>query len=411
MWITGLIGLRNLRRRPGRTLLTIGMIATSTLLMVFVVGIREGTYADMIEMATGTWSGQFQLAADGYRDTPSLFETIDDPAPLIAQLEADPQVIGVTPRVHGAGLLSVENRTVGALLTAVVPEREAALFTVPKAIKQGTWLAAPPATEAMPDAMPIVLGAGVAERLRAKLGDEVTYVGQAADGSIAAEVFVLGGIIESGAPELDAGLAFVRLADAQTLFALGKRVHTLHGKVHDLDRVARFTAGFATPTGLELAPWMQVLPGLEQSIEADRVGGDIFLVIILFVVVLGIVNSMLMAVFERTRELGIMLAIGSTPRAIVTTIVAESGCMALIGVVLGALGGMALNAWLAGVGIPMGNEPIEFGGVVFERAYPMNTLAGSLTYPAIVLVAGTLAGLWPARRAAQLDPVHAIREG
>ncbi|MEZ4436637.1 MAG: FtsX-like permease family protein [bacterium] len=411
MFTQWLIGLRNLRRRPGRTLLTIGMIATSTLLMVFVVGVREGTYTDMIELATGTWSGQFQVAADGYRETPSLFETIDDPDPLITRLEADPRVAGVTPRVSNAGLLSAggddDSRTVGALLTAVVPEREQRLFTVPNAIKEGTWLTPP----ADPEHKPIVLGRGVAKRLRVALGDEITYLGQAADGSIAADIFILGGIIESGAPELDANVAFIRLADAQELFALGRRVHTLHGKVHDLGRVQRFTDDFAIGAGLELAPWMQVMPGLEQSIEADRVGGDIFLVIILFVVVLGIVNSMLMAVFERTRELGIMMALGTTPRAVVGTIVAESTGMAAVGVILGALGGVALNAWLAGVGIPMGTEPVEFGGVLIERAYPHNTLAGSLTYPAIVLVAGALAGLWPARRAARLDPVHAIREG
>lgn len=411
MFTQWIIGLRNLRRRPGRTLLTIGMIATSTLLMVFVVGIREGTYSDMIALATGTWSGQFQVAADGYRETPSLFETIDDPDPIISRLEADPRVAGVTPRVSNAGLLSAggddDSRTVGALLTAVVPEREQRLFTVPNAIKEGTWLTPPQD----PEHKPIVLGRGVAKRLRVALGDEITYLGQAADGSIAADIFILGGIIESGAPELDANVAFIRLADAQELFALGERVHTLHGKVHDLARVQRFTDDFAIGAGLELAPWMQVMPGLEQSIEADRVGGDIFLVIILFVVVLGIVNSMLMAVFERTRELGIMMALGTTPRAVVGTIVAESTWMAAVGVVLGALGGVAVNALLGDVGIPMGTEPVEFGGVLIERAYPHNTLAGSLTYPAIVLVAGALAGLWPARRAARLDPVHAIREG
>lgn len=407
MWITLVIGLRNLRRRPGRTLLTIGMIATSTLLVVFSIGLREGSYGQTIELATSTWMGQFQVAAEGYRETPSLFETIDDPAPLIAQLEADPRVVGVTPRVSSAGLLSVGNRTVGAMVTAVQPEKEARLFTVPRGISEGTWLGPP----SDPEALPIVLGVGVARRLRAGLGDEVTYLGQAADGSIAAEVFTLVGIIESGAPDVDAALSFVRLADAQELFTLGERVHTLHGKVEDLDRVKRFTASFAVPAGLEIAPWMRIMPGLEQTIEADRVGGDIFLGIIMFVVMLGILNSMLMAVFERTRELGIMLALGTTPRRIVAVIAAESAWMSAAGVTLGTLGGIAINAWLGGIGIPLGTEPVEFGGVMLDRMYPINTTLGSITYPGIILVAGTLAGLWPARRAARLDPVHAIREG
>lgn len=406
MRIAFLIGLRSLRRRPGRTALTIGMIATSALLMVFVIGIREGTYSDMIELATSTWSGQFQVAADGYRETPSLFETLDDPAPLIERLEADPEVIGVTPRVNGAGLLSVDTRTVGAMLTAVVPAREAELFTVPAAVKQGTWLGAP----ADPDTLPIVLGAGLARRLEAKLGDEITYLGQAADGSIAAEIFILGGIIESGVAELDTGLAFVRLADAQELFALGKRVHSLHGRITSTDRVERFAARFDPGDGLELAPWSVVMPGLQTSIEADRAGGDIFLVIVLFVVVLGIVNSMLMSVFERTRELGVMLAVGTPPRTIVASIAAESAGLAAVGVIIGALAGAGLNAILGDIGIPLGSEPMEFGGVVIDRMYPQNSLIGVLGPAALVLVVGTLAGLWPARRATALDPVTAIRE-
>lgn len=407
MWITFVIGLRNLRRRPGRTLLTIGMIATSTLLVVFSIGLREGSYAQLIELATGTWSGQFQVAADGYRETPSLYETIDDPAPLIERLEARPEVVGVTPRVNGAGLLSVGDRTVGAMVTAVVPEAEKALFTVPNAVKQGTWLGAPDD----PEALPIVLGIGAARRLRADLGDEVTYLGQAADGSIAAELFTLVGIMESGDATLDAGLAFIRLGDAQALFELGQRVHSLHGKVRDIDRVQAFTGAFAVGEGLELAPWMVVAPGLEQTITADRVGGDIFLGIILFVVVLGILNSMLMAVFERTRELGIMLAIGTAPRRLVAVIAAESAWMSLVGVTVGTLGGIGIIVALSDVGIPVGSEPVEMGGVLIDRMTPINTPLGSLIYPAIIFVAGTLAGLWPARRAARLDPVHAIREG
>lgn len=407
MRIAFLIGLRSLRRRPGRTALTIGMIATSTLLMVFTVGLREGTYSDMIELATSTWSGQFQLAADGYRESPSLFETLDDPAPLIERLEADPQVVGVTPRVQAAGLLSVEQRTVGAMLSAVVPAREAALFTVPAAVEQGTWLAPPDD----PDALPIVLGAGLARRLEAKLGDEITYLGQAADGSIAAEIFILGGIIESGVAELDTGLAFVRLADAQELFVLGRRVHSLHGRVTSIDRVERFTAGFDPGEGVEIAPWSVVMPGLQSSIEVDRAGGDLFLVIVLFVVVLGIVNSMLMSVFERTRELGVMLAVGTPPRTLVASIAAESAALAAAGVLIGALTGAGLNALFGDLGIPLGTEPMEFGGVIIDRMYPHNTLPGVLGPAAIVLVVGTLAGLWPARRATRLDPVTAIREG
>ena len=406
MWITFAIGLRNLRRRPGRTLLTVAMIASTALLVVFSVGLRDGSYAQLIDLATGTWSGHFQIAAAGYRESPSLFETVDDPGSLVERLNADPAVAGVTARVEAAGLLSVAERSSGALVSAVDPAAEARLFTVPRAVKQGTWFG--PLADA--EALPIVLGRGLARRLRAELGAEVTYLGQAADGSIAAELFTVVGIMESGDAALDAAVAFVRLSDAQALFELGARVHSLHGRLDDIDELTGFVARFDTGAGLELAPWTAVQPQLEDTIRADRAAGDFVLTIIVFVVVLGILNSMLMAVFERTRELGIMLALGTRPRRIVAVIAAESAWMSAVGVILGTAGGFALIAALADSGIPVGDTPLEMGGVLIDRLVPAAS-AGALVYPAIIFVTGTLAGLWPARRAARLDPVHAIREG
>lgn len=406
MWITLTIGLRNLRRRPGRTLLTVGMIATTTLLVVFSVGLRDGAYEQMIGLATGTWSGHFQIAADGFRESPSLFETIDEPAPIVAALEADPAVLGVTARVSTAGLLSVEERSAGAMISAVDPAAEAALFTVPSAVKQGSFLG--PAAD--PEALPIVLGTGLGQRLKAGLGDEVTFLGQAADGSIAAELFTVVGLLESGDAALDATVAFIRLGDAQALFELGRRIHSLHGRLVDIDGVRSFAAGLALPPGLEVAPWTVVMPGLDETIRADRVGGDLFIGIILFVVVLGILNSMLMAVFERTRELGIMLAIGTAPRRLVAVIAAESAWMSAVGVALGVAGGLALIALLADSGIPLGDEPLDFGGVMLDRMVPVANLQSAVIFPLVIFVSGTLAGLWPARRAARLDPVRAIRE-
>ena len=400
------IGLRNLRRRPGRTALTCGMIGVSTLLSVVAVGVAEGTYEQLIDMATRTWTGQFQVQVEGYEDSPSLFESVRQPAPLLESLAARPEVVGVSPRVEAAGLLSVGPRTVGALVTGVDPGREAKLVTLPRAVKEGTWLA-----REGPDDLPIVLGRGLAERLGVRLGEEVTYLGQAADGSIAAEVFKVRGLLDSGSAEVDSALAFVRIEDAQELLTLGARVHRIVGLIDDVRDVDAVTAGLSLPEGLVALPWKALLPGLESSISADRAGNQTFISIIVFVVLLGITNSMLMSVFERTRELGIMMAIGTPPSRIISVVLVESMWLSLIGVVLGAAAGTGLIALLGDVGLQFSDKPIEFGGVVFDRAYPVNSVLGTVVVPGIILVVGSLAGLWPAWRAARLEPVAAIRQG
>lgn len=407
MWIPLRLGLRNLRRRPLRTGLTFGMLAVSTTLIVFANGLNEGTYADMIRLATTTFTGQMQVQHPDYLDSPSLFETVDDPEAVLGRLRADPEVVAATPRVEVAGLLSKGKRTTGVMLTGVDPAGERKTTTLAGALKSGTWLEAPEDA----DSLPIVLGAGLARRLRAEIGDELTFLGQAADGSIAAELYTLVGIVESGAAQLDATMAFIRLGDAQSLLELGQRVHAVVVRLEDVARTQRVAARLEVPGEARVLPWQTLMPGLDESIRADRSGMVVFVVIIILVVVLGAANSMLMSVFERTREIGVMKALGTSPGRLVLITMAESTWLAFMGVGLGLLVGVGLNAYFGQAGIVFFEEPIEFGGVSFREAHPINNWLSTVVYPGIIFLAGVLAGLWPAIRAARLDPVQAIREG
>lgn len=410
MGIAMRMGLRNLRRRPGRTLLTVGMLMFGTFLVVWSIGMNEGPYADMIRMGTGTWLGQLHVEHEGYKESPSLYEAVERPAPIIKALEADPDVKAVSARVEVAGLLSVGTRTAGAMLTGVMPDREPKVTTLPNTVKEGAFLTQP----ADPEALPIVLGRGLARRLKVKLGQEVVYMGQASDGSIAAEVFVLVGVMESGSSELDASLAMIRLKDAQELLVLGERVHQIVARTTSpdaADAVARRLADSPLiPKPARLMTWRQLSPQLWASIESDRAGGAVFVIVIVLMVVLGAVNAMLMSVFERTRELGVMKALGATPGHLIAVVVWESVGTALVGVGLGVLCGALLNEYLAGVGLQFFDEPVEFGGMELSMIYPMNTFRGTVQYPLMIFAASVLGGLWPAWRASRLDPTSAIRD-
>lgn len=408
MGIAMRMGLRNLRRRPGRTLLTMGMLMFGTFLVVWSIGMNEGPYADMIRMGTGTWLGQLHVEHEGYKDSPSLYEAVDQPGPIIKALEADPDVKAVSARVEVAGLLSVGTRTAGAMLTGVMPDREPKVTTLPNTVKEGGFLTAPADAEALP----IVLGRGLARRLKVKLGQEVVYMGQASDGSIAAESFTLVGIMESGSDELDANLAMIRLKDAQELLVLGDRVHQIVARTTDpeaAELVAR-RVGPSLQKPARLMTWRQLSPQLWASIQSDREGGTVFVSVIALMVVLGAVNAMLMSVFERTRELGVMKALGASPAHLIAVVVWESVGVALLGVGLGVLAGALVNEYYASVGMKFFDEPIEFGGMELSMIYPMNTFRGTVQYPLAIFAAAVLGGLWPAWRASQLDPTEAIRD-
>lgn len=398
------MALRNLTRRKGRTALTLGMMLLGTALTVFSAGMAEGSYIQILEASTATLTGQVEIVREGYVDKPSLFHTVHDAAEARRRLEAVPGVRAVAGHVETAGLLSADIRTTGVQLIGVDPIEEQRVTTLHRAVGEGHWLDTAPE-----GALTIVIGVGVASRLHIGLGDEVSFVGQGGDGGPAAELFTVVGLMESGVDELDGALCLVRLADAQEMLALQGRVHRLVAAV-PLDGVRDVvaTAGVAGE-GNALLGWKDLIPGLEGSIAADRAGYQIFLGIVLLVVLLGVTNTMMMAVLERTREYGIMMALGTTPRRILALTLAEGFWIATIGTVAGAALGGAINWYTGRVGIPVGLEGFEFGGAVLDRMYPANGLVSSILYPALILACGVLAGLMPAVRASRLSPADALR--
>lgn len=393
--------MRNLRRRKGRTALTALMLGGGTALIVFSVGLGYGQYAQMTDLATRTYSGHVQVVAHGYHERPSLFRTVPDAPLAVSRMKALPGIAAVSRRVETAGLLAVGNRTTGAQIIAVEPAAEAAVSTVPGWVKDGSWLPDGPLDDDA--ALPIIVGKGLARRLEVDLGGEVSFVGQAADGSIAAELFTVRGIVNSGADEMDANLAFVRLTDAQELLNLGDRVHRVVGVFHkpgDIDVPE-------APPGAVAMRWETLMPELASWIESDRAGLQIFLLVMMVMVLLGVANTLMMSVFERTREYGVMLALGAGTGHILAMTVFEAVWLCLLGVGGGVIVGDLFTHFVP-ITMP---EPMEFGGIVVQEMRGVISLESTVLYPLGVFATGVLASLPPALRAAGLEPVSALRRG
>jgi ABC-type lipoprotein release transport system permease subunit len=328
---------------------------------------------------------------------------------MIAALTSVPGVRAAAPRVVGFGLLSTGARSVGAQLLGIDPVREAGVSSLLDTIANGRGLMGAPANT-------VLLGKTLADELEARPGDEVAVVTQAVDGSIGNELLHVVGTVRTGVAALDRSLALMTVGDLQALLALPpERVHEVAARVDDPARAgaiaARIAGSSAVPRRSRTDSWETLAPGLLEYLRLLRGWNWITTVIVGTFAALGVLNTMLMAVYERTREMGVLAALGLRPTRILAMVVAESACLALLGLIagsgLGALG-MAYFAW-HGWDLSRWTEGLTIAGVLVDPVL-RGTFVWSAT-PGIAagLAAITLAAaLIPAVRAARMKPVEAL---
>ncbi len=220
-----------------------------------------------------------------------------------------------------------------------------------------------------------MIGALLARNLGVGLGDSVTILGNARDGSVAAGEVVITGIFETGQPEFDRGILYVPLPYFDEVYRMDGAVHRVIARSDSLwglgpvaDRVTHELADTGLPGHPPVAlTWRRLLPGVLEAIELDMFVGVFMYVILVLVVAFSILNTFVMTVFERTREFGVMMAIGTTPWRLVRVLMLESGMLTLLGIAGGIVVGAIITAWVQRVGMPLGKE---FGDMMVQYGLP-----------------------------------------
>lgn len=402
--LTVRIGWRNLWRNPRRTWLTAGGIAFAVMLVVSFMSLQEGEYGAMIENATTLMSGQIEVQATDYLEDNRFEETIEDASSILDTIRATPGVTGATSRVETFALASAGERSFGAQVLGVDIEAEASVVNFVHRLAAGRTLSGP--REA-------VIGTVLARNLGIGVGDEVVVLGAGKEGGVAALILTVVGLLETGMAELDRSLLLAHRGEVQEGFGLGDEVHSIIIRVAHVGESPRIAALLARklPPDLSVRNWDEVLPELKQGIEVDRIGGRLMYAIVLALVVFSVVNTFIMTVFERTREFGMLLAIGLRPVRIIMMVQWEALFVCAVGVAIGLAIASALIAWLSNVGIYLGENMQQYAAQFYmaDRMYPAFSV-GSLAAAPIVLFIGTqLAAILPALRIRRLRPVEALR--
>ncbi len=396
---------RNIWRQPTRTVLSVTGMALTAMLLVFMLSFQLGTYDTMKASMLKVVSGYGQFQAPGYRDDPAIDRAIPDPDSLIAEVLEIPGITAATPRATAFVLLVNGERSFAGGVVGIDPATEARVTTLSTLVTEGRALR--PGDDAA-----IVLGAGLARNLRVTVGDRVTLLGTGADGSVAADVLTLVGIFRSNVPEIDRQFARMPLARFRETFQTGTSANVVAITGRSFQAVVAAEPrlrSIAARRGLVYLDWGQIQPFLKQAITLDFTTAMTMYATLVVVVVFIILNTLYMSVLERTREFGVLLAIGMTPGRIGRMVWMEIVFLALTGNGIGILLGIAVTAWFQRVGISFeGMEAVWSRFGLPPRIYPAMTPLRVLAGPGAVTLAIGLLGVIPYRRVMGLKPVPAM---
>ena len=398
------IAFRNCLRQKRRTTLTVLTMLGGFVLASVSIAWSDGSYDYVINMFTRHEMGHIQIHRQGYLERPTLYQTIDDYESLGQAIEQVENVQFWTPRLFASGLASVGEKSSGVRIIGVDPVRENSTTRFDRKVTKGKSLAAAPSHQA-------VLSEALAQTLKADIGDEVVIVSQGADGSIANDLYRIVGLTESGDAITDRTSLYLHIKDAQELLVLENRVHEIAVVIEDLDGLDDVAAAISIAIDrpeLEVATWQVFAKSFYTAMQADQKGSWISLFVIILVVSVGVLNTVLMTVLERTREYGVLRAIGTAPGQVLQMVIYEVLVMAVVSVIIGSGIAYGLNCWLSVEGIPL-PTPLTFGGIVFDRMFTVVNLR-SFVIPAVtVFLSAMITSILPAGMAARIAPARAMR--
>jgi ABC-type lipoprotein release transport system permease subunit len=397
---------RNIWRHRRRTIIIVLAMGLSLGMMMFYDGLMDGFNDAIAGNAVRVLGGNVQVHAEGYRekvDSNPLLPLTNDTAVVQAAL-AQPNVIAASRRIQTSGLISNHEGAFPMQIIGIEPEVEAPVSLIAEHIVDGRNLQAT-------DEDSVLIGKGLADALSLKVGDRVTMVGSDIHKQNRQRTMTVIGIYDIGIPSMEKGTTYISLTEAQNLFNL--RGQSTEVQI-TLKKVGTESAvvNALTPLlpGYEVESWAKNYPELSNAVGRKNIVMDIFSVIIVIIAGIGILNLLMMAIYERTREIGLLGAMGLKPHQIATTFILEGALIGFVGVIAGIAFGLMTNLSLMQVGM----DYSQFAGItdymalISGKVYPTLGVSKLFMRAVIILVIAALAALIPAIIASRREPSEAL---
>jgi ABC-type lipoprotein release transport system permease subunit len=396
---------RNVWRNKRRTLIAVAAIGLGLVFLVFMDGSIAGFQQAIFGNAVRLQGGNVQVHAPGYGEKAKRLPLLPlmDAEAVVRAARGQSQVMAASQRINTGGFVSSREATMPVMITGIEPELEAPVGLLAGNISQGSYLTAG-------DEDLILIGQAMATRLKVAVGDRITLLGRATHEQMRRRTMTVVGIYDLGLPEAEKQMVYVSLAEAQTLFGLRDQATEVVVALQSVGQEKAVTAALqAALPGYEVASWQELNPEMNQSLQVDKQVMGIFGLVVLLIAGVGILNLMLMAVFERTREIGLLAAMGLKRHEILVLFLLEGVLIGLLGsLVGGVLGGLVVSAvGQTGIGLSIA-EMGEMMALLGDRLYPMLRIDLLLGRALTVAVIAALASLYPAWQASKREPAEAL---
>ena len=405
MWVIKM-AWKNLWRNRGRTLITIGAIFFAVVLSITASSLKNGIFDHLVKNVVSFYTGYIQIHKRGYYDE-QILDNSFSPSPTTQQkILSQQNVNGIAPRLESFALASFGDVTKGCLVAGIVPDKEDKITSLKKKLTAGNYLAS--------NDNAVLLGQGLAERLKIDILDTIVLIGQGYHGSTAAGQYVVRGIVRFGSPQLNDRILFMPLLTAQDFFGAEQRLTSYIISIKNENAVESTATGIRSAVGnsYEVMTWGDLLPEIKQHIQTDSNNMKAVQGVLYILICFGIFSTLLMMMVERRFEMGLLVAIGMEKLKLMSLTFIESMLTVISGCVIGIITSIPLIFYL-------NENPIRIGGDTarayerfgFEAIFPTSTDSSNFINQGVaVLIIGMALSVYPLYRVIRLNPVNAMKK-
>lgn len=397
---------RNIWRHRRRTFIVVIAMGLGLAMMMMYDGLIAGFDQAIYGNAIRVLGGNIQIHAAGYRAEAGQMPLLTLPGDqeAVDAALAQTEVLSATRRINTGGLATSREGAFAVGITGIEPEKEAEVNLAAQNVVAGRYLKSD-------DADVVFIGQGLATAMGVQVGDRITLTGKATHEQMRRRTMTVIGIFDLGMPDIEKRTVYISLSEAQALYDLNGVVTEVAVVLKQLGQEPKVIAALEPLLpGLEVESWESNFPELQSALGTKGAVMNIFSVIIIMIAGIGILNMLLMAVYERTREIGLLGALGLKPRHISLLFILEGTMIGLVGVIVGIGVGLLFNGLLMQVGIDFA----QFGNITSYmallggRVYPTWGVDKLIARGLTVAIIATLAAFYPAREASHREPAEAL---